>query len=74
MTKTYYDNEFVTINYVLKIEFVSNKIILEYQVDVTEFDDEDSSIFNGKRLNFEYFRALESGDVHACISYTTSLQ
>jgi hypothetical protein len=45
MTKTYYDNEFVTINYVLKIEFVSNKIILEYQVDVTEFDDEDSSIF-----------------------------
>jgi len=45
MTKTYYDNEFVTIHSVLKIEFVGNKIIMEYQVDATDFDDDDSSIF-----------------------------
>ncbi len=41
MTKTYYDNEFVTIHSVLKIEFVGNKIVMEHQVDATEFDDDD---------------------------------
>ena len=45
MTKTYYDNEFVTIHSVLKIEFIGNKIVMEHQVDATDFDDEDSSIF-----------------------------
>ena len=45
MTKTYYDNEFVTIHSVLKIEFVGNKIVMEHQIDATDFDDDDSSMF-----------------------------
>jgi hypothetical protein len=40
MTKTYYDNEFVTIHSVLKIEFVGNKIIMEHKVDANDFDDD----------------------------------
>ena len=44
MTKTYYDDEFVTVHSVLKIEFLGNQLVLEHQIDTTDFDD-DSSIF-----------------------------
>lgn len=45
MTKTYYDNEFVNIHSVLKIEYVGNKIIMEHQIDAADYDDDDSSLF-----------------------------
>jgi hypothetical protein len=45
MTKTYHEDEFVTIHSVLKIEFVGKQIILEHQIETTDFEDDDSSIF-----------------------------
>lgn len=45
MTKSYHEDEFVTIHSVLKIEFVGKQIILEHQIETTDFDDDDSSIF-----------------------------
>jgi hypothetical protein len=45
MTKTYHEEEFVTIHSVLKIEFVGKQLILEHLIDATDFEDDDSSIF-----------------------------
>ena len=45
MTKTYYLEEVATIQSILKIEFTSNQIIIEHQVDGNNIDDDDSSIF-----------------------------
>jgi bisphosphoglycerate-independent phosphoglycerate mutase (AlkP superfamily) len=61
MTKTYFDNEIVNIHSVIKIEFFGNKIIIEHQVDATDFNDDDSLIFlcfNPKesRKIFQYYK------------------
>ena len=45
MTKTYHEEEFVTIHSVLKIEFVGKQLILEHLIDANDFEDDDSSIF-----------------------------
>ena len=60
MTKTYHEEEFVTIHSVLKIEFVGKQLILEHLIDATDFEDDDSSIFlcfnpkEAKNLFFYY--------------------
>jgi hypothetical protein len=45
MIKTYHAQEVATIQTLIKIEFKSNQIILEHQIDGNDFDDDDSSIF-----------------------------
>jgi hypothetical protein len=45
MTKTYHSEEFATIQSIVRIEFKSNQIVIEHQIDGNNFDDDDSSIF-----------------------------
>ena len=71
MTKTFYDDEFVTIHSVLKIEFVGNQMILEHQIDASEFDDESSIFlcFNPKETQnlFQYYKTDNIEDLFEAI-------
>ena len=72
MTKTYHEDEFVTIHSVLKIEFVEKQIILEHQIDTTDFDDDDSSIFlcfnpKGTKNLFQYYKTDNIEDLFEAI-------
>ena len=53
MTKTYHSEEFATIQSIVRIEFKSNQIVIEHQIDGNDFDDDDSSMFL-------YFNARET--------------
>lgn len=72
MTKTYHEEEFVTIHSVLKIEFVGKQLILEHLIDATDFEDDDSSIFlcfNPKETKslFQYYKTESIEDLFEAI-------
>jgi hypothetical protein len=73
MTKTYHEDEFVTIHSVLKIEFVGKRIILEHQIDATDFDDDDSIFlcFNPKETKnlFHYYKTESIEDLFEAIHH-----
>ena len=74
MTKTYREDEFVTIHSVLKIEFIVNQIVLEHQIDSNDFEDDDSSIFlcfNPKetRSLFKYYKTDNIEDLFEAIHH-----